>query len=41
VQALNSAGTQFLYQDAPEFESFVKTDAASMKDVVQRIGKVE
>jgi len=41
VQALNSAGTQFLYQDAPEFESFVKTDAASMKDVVHRIGKVE
>ena len=41
VQALNSAGTQFLYQDAPEFESFVKTDAAAMKDVVHRIGKVE
>jgi tripartite-type tricarboxylate transporter receptor subunit TctC len=40
-QALASAGTAFQYQDAPEFERFVKADALSMAGVVQRIGRVE
>jgi tripartite-type tricarboxylate transporter receptor subunit TctC len=40
-QALAAAGTSFQYQDAPEFERFVKADAQSMAGVVQRIGRVE
>jgi tripartite-type tricarboxylate transporter receptor subunit TctC len=40
-QALASAGTSFQYQDAPEFERFVKADAQSMASVVQRIGRIE
>jgi len=40
IQAMTSAGTQFQYQDAAEFDAFVKADAAAMKSVVQRIGKV-
>ena len=40
IQAMTSAGTQFQYQDAAEFGAFVKADAAAMKSVVQRIGKV-
>lgn len=40
IQTMTNAGTQFQYQDAAEFDAFVKADAAAMKAVVQRIGKV-
>lgn len=40
LQAFQAAGTGFLYQDAPEFELFVKKDAAEMGSLVQRIGRV-
>ena len=40
VQIMTTAGTQFQYQDAGEFDAFVKSDAANMKSVVQRIGRV-
>ncbi len=40
IQVMTTAGTQFQYQDAAEFDAFVKADAAAMKSVVQRIGKV-
>jgi tripartite-type tricarboxylate transporter receptor subunit TctC len=40
LQAFQAAGTGFLYQDAPEFELFVKKDAAEMATLVQRIGRV-
>jgi tripartite-type tricarboxylate transporter receptor subunit TctC len=40
IQTMTNAGTQFQYQDAAEFDAFVKADAAAMKSVVQRIGKV-
>jgi tripartite-type tricarboxylate transporter receptor subunit TctC len=40
-QALASAGSSFQYQDAPEFERFVQTDARNMASVVLRIGRVE
>ncbi len=40
-QALAAAGTAFQYQDAPEFERFVQTDARAMTALVQRIGRVE
>ena len=40
VQIMTTAGTQFQYQDAAEFDAFVKSDAANMKTVVQRIGRV-
>jgi hypothetical protein len=29
------------YMDAPEFAQYVDADAAKMRDVVQRIGKLE
>lgn len=41
VQALIDAGTSFQFQDAPDFERFVQTDARSMASLVQRIGKVD
>ncbi len=40
-QSLLAAGTSFMYQDAPEFERFVQTDAKAMAALVQRIGRVE
>jgi tripartite-type tricarboxylate transporter receptor subunit TctC len=40
-QAMAAAGTSFQYQDAPEFERFVQSDAKAMALVVQRIGRVE
>jgi tripartite-type tricarboxylate transporter receptor subunit TctC len=40
-QALAAAGSAFQYQDAPEFDRFVQTDAKAMALVVQRIGRVE
>ena len=41
IQVLTTAGTQFQYLDAAEFAAFVRADAAAMKTVVQRIGKVD
>jgi tripartite-type tricarboxylate transporter receptor subunit TctC len=41
VQILTAAGTLFQYQDAAEFGAFVAADAATMRAVVQRIGRVE
>lgn len=40
-QALAAAGTAFQYQDAPEFERFVREDARHMAALVQRIGRIE
>lgn len=40
-QALAAAGTSFMFQDSPEFERFVNTDAKDMSALVQRIGKVD
>nr|WP_293468654.1 tripartite tricarboxylate transporter substrate binding protein [Polaromonas sp.] len=41
VQALTAAGTSFQFQDAPDFERFVQTDARAMSSLVKRIGKVD
>ena len=41
VAALTSAGTSFMYQDAPEFNRFVQADAKDMSALVTRIGKVD
>ncbi len=41
VAALAAAGTSFMFQDAPEFERFVLSDAKEMSEVVARIGKVD
>ena len=41
VQAMTAAGTSFQFQDAPDFERFVQTDARAMASLVQRIGKVD
>ena len=41
VAALTSAGTSFMYQDAPEFERFVQADGKEMSALVKRIGKVD
>ena len=41
VAALTSAGTSFMYQDAPEFERFVQADAKDMGALVKRICKVD
>ncbi|RZA13230.1 MAG: tripartite tricarboxylate transporter substrate binding protein, partial [Lysobacteraceae bacterium] len=40
VQVMTTAGTSFQFQDATEFDKFVKDDASAMKTVVQKIGKV-
>jgi tripartite-type tricarboxylate transporter receptor subunit TctC len=40
-QALTAAGTSFMFQDMPEFERYVQTDAKDMATLVQRIGKVD
>ncbi|MDB5727225.1 MAG: hypothetical protein JWQ00_430, partial [Noviherbaspirillum sp.] len=34
-------GSPILYMDSPEFQSYVAQDANRMKEVVQKIGKVE
>ena len=38
---LLKAGSPVLYQDAPDFQSYVDADAQKMTDVVKRIGKLE
>lgn len=40
-QALIAAGTVMRYQDASEFTAYVAADAAEMKTLVQKIGKLE
>jgi tripartite-type tricarboxylate transporter receptor subunit TctC len=40
-QALVAAGTVMQYQDASEFTAYVQSDAAAMKTLVQKIGKLE
>ena len=40
VQVMTTAGTSFQFQDAAEFDKFVKDDARAMAAVVQKIGKV-
>jgi tripartite-type tricarboxylate transporter receptor subunit TctC len=40
-QTISAAGSPILYMDTPEFTSYVADDAKKMKDVVQKIGKVE
>lgn len=40
-QALLAAGTVMQYQDASEFSAYVAADAAAMKTLVQKIGKLE
>lgn len=41
VHALESAGTYIQFLDTPDFEKFVQQEAATMTQVVQRIGKVK
>ena len=40
-QSIVAAGTSFMFQDMPEFERYVQTDAKDMAGLVQRIGKVD
>jgi tripartite-type tricarboxylate transporter receptor subunit TctC len=40
-EVILKAGSPILYQDAPEFEKYVQTDARNMAEVVKKIGKVE
>ena len=40
-EVIGNAGSPILYQDAPEFEDYVRTDARHMVDVVRRIGRLE
>lgn len=40
IQVMTTAGTSFQFQDAPEFDRFVKDDAGTMLKVVQQIGRV-
>ncbi|MDP2016455.1 tripartite tricarboxylate transporter substrate binding protein [Hydrogenophaga sp.] len=40
IQIMTTAGTSFQYQDAAEFDRFVKEDANTMVKVVQQIGRV-
>jgi tripartite-type tricarboxylate transporter receptor subunit TctC len=40
-QALLAAGTVMQYQDATEFTAYVAADAAAMKTLVQKIGKLD
>ena len=38
---IGGAGSPILYQDAPEFEAYVRADARRMVDVVRRIGRLD
>ena len=40
-QTISGAGSPLLYIDTPEFQTYIDGDAKKMKDVVQKIGKVE
>lgn len=41
VEVLLKAGSPILYQDAPDFQRYVATDAQKMAEVVKKIGKLE
>ena len=41
VKSLTAAGTEVQYLDGPDFDQYVKTEAADMRKLVQVIGKVE
>jgi tripartite-type tricarboxylate transporter receptor subunit TctC len=40
-EAILAAGSPILYEDTPEFERYVQTDAKNMAEVVKKIGKVQ
>jgi tripartite-type tricarboxylate transporter receptor subunit TctC len=40
-EVILNAGSPVLYQDSPDFEKYVQTDAKRMAEVVKKIGKVE
>lgn len=40
-QTISNAGSPVMYMDAPEFQQYVAEDAIRMKDIVQKIGKVD
>ena len=40
-EVILNAGSPILYQDSPEFEKYVQSDARRMAEVVKKIGKVE
>ncbi len=40
IQVMTTAGTSFQFQDAPDFDRFVKDDASTMLKVVKQIGRV-
>ena len=40
-EVIGTAGSPVLYQDAPEFETYVQADARRMVDVVKRIGRLD
>ncbi|VWX55525.1 Tripartite-type tricarboxylate transporter, receptor component TctC [Burkholderiales bacterium 8X] len=41
VQVIEKAGSPIAYMDAPEFQSYRRSDASTMTEAVRRIGKVE
>jgi tripartite-type tricarboxylate transporter receptor subunit TctC len=40
-EVILGAGSPILYEDTPEFERYVQTDAKNMAEVVKKIGKVQ
>ena len=40
-EVILNAGSPVMYQDTPEFETYVQSDVRRMADVVKKIGKVE
>jgi tripartite-type tricarboxylate transporter receptor subunit TctC len=40
-EVIGNAGSPILYQDAPEFEGYVRADARRMVEVVRRIGQLD
>ena len=40
-EVINNAGSPILYQDMPDFETYVQADTRRMAEVVRKMGKVE
>ena len=40
-EVIGNAGSPLLYQDTPEFSSYVQADVRRMTEVVRKMGKVE
>jgi tripartite-type tricarboxylate transporter receptor subunit TctC len=40
LRTIGNAGSPVMYMDAPEFQSYIDTDAKKLKEAVQKIGKV-